>query len=263
MSNAEIRELLAKVGAQPFCFGGDTEMYYWQAGFIEDEGEIFAERTVYRPGEKEERACYYALDSDESAKKTIYESFVIDFVMYFFSDLYHGCVESVFDDFASHDDAELLDLLAIFDKDYSAFLSDVLYWYGIAVETRPTISGGVVEINRKKPLSYDERLTRAVLKRLSKDDPVTFSHNKTFYSWQIIASHGELWYVRSVYDCRGWYDYITDEYGHVPAEDEDGVNALRDAIASCSHLDDWGIIETDSNPDDQLSRVGLTVESLK
>ena len=132
MANCEINELLAKVNAKPFYFGGDNESYFWRVGRIEDADgdEIFAERVFGYIDSSAVSTYYYASCKDRSAMDRIYESFVIDFVMYYYDDWRCGCADDIFDVVASPNDEGLNEILGIFhidkvDEDHTAQVPDL------------------------------------------------------------------------------------------------------------------------------------------
>lgn len=258
VENSTIKQMLEKAGANPFYFGGGDESYFWRVAEIDDE--IFAERTQV-VGDCDDCGCYCCYVDDKESRQNMYYDMVIDFAAYYCDYWRNNVPSNVFDEIAGPGDKELLEILGIFHKKYSDFLNDVMYWFSFLVEYGPN-NNGVYEVESSIVPGGDLHLVKSVLKHLT-PEAIVIDSEDTEYVWQIVDARGEIWYRRMTRYYRDNYIYITEEYGHVPREDVNAFEALRDAVLSCFVIEGWEIVEgSDDAVEEMLKAVNLTYEEL-
>ena len=262
MDNNTIISMLEKADAQPFYFGGDNESYFWRAANIEDE--IFAQRVWCDGRNNVKESFYYCLVDDTGSRQDIYDDIVIDFVVYYADFWRHGCgyVEGAFDTVAGKDDRGLSDILIAFGKSYNAFVNDVMFWYSIVLESMPISDDDVIHIREKDSLKERDRIAKHVVDRLSVDGPLTITQGNTTFVWRIVEASGKLWFSKHTSRSYDGYSFHTEEYGSIKPFDEDEFNALRDSVSSCFAIDGWSIDANNSNPEDLLCLVNLSLETI-
>jgi len=258
VDNNVIKQMLEKADAHPFYYGGGDESYFWRAAEI--DGEIFAERHQVVDGEVES-SYYHCYSGDFGAKRDLYDGIVIDFVVYYRATWKFRERSDVFECTAGPEDEGLLEILSVFHRKYASFVNDVLYWFSVVLEVEPD-ERGVCEIAVQRKLDADERLVKRVLDRLALNDPIVVAVGDVKYCWQIVKAHGELWFLRSTWLCRDEYIFFSDEYGHVPLDESDALDALRDAVRDCFSVDNWELIDTDTDVDSMLALVDLTMADM-
>ena len=258
VDNALIKQMLKKADAYPLYFGDDNHSYFWRAADI--AGEIFVERSYVDRGEAS-TSYSYCLAYDKNNRDGIFSDIVIDFVSFYRNTWFYHEKTIVFSDIANVEDRGLKEILNVFNKSYSDFLNDVLYWFSISHEID---FGDDETIRYRDPSQFnsDARLAKTILNRLSDGVPLAIDIEDTTYLWEIVSAHGELWFRRETHRYHGDYVFVTEEFGRVSEKDNDGLEALRDAVRSCFYIDGWKIVETEKKPDDMLNIVGLSLEQL-
>jgi hypothetical protein len=112
-------------------------------------------------------------------------------------------------------------------------------------------------------LNLNARTAKKVLDRLFFANPIVVVVGDVEYLWQMMLAHDTIWFLKSTRYYRDEYVYISDEYGSVPLKDEDAFNALRDSVRSCFFIEGWKIIDTDTDVDEMLALVDLSLEELE
>lgn len=253
--------MLEKADAKPFYFGDGDKSYFWRVALIEDgnEKEIYAERSVGNTERLLEQSYYCISYNDKKARQSMYDDIIIDFVMFNCNSWRTKSRNDALYQLITDSDEGLEEILYIFDKSDSDFITDVLYWYGFALTTEPN-SDMFYTICDDNSLSEKERVIKKVIDRSETTASITFQQDDTFYSWYITKCSGRLWYLRRIEHYRENYVYFTDEYGSAPLTDEDSVEAIRDAFLGCASAEGCIVIKTENNPDLQLQSIGLTIE---
>jgi len=254
-----IKLMLEKAGAFPFYFGGDNESYFWRVAEI--EGEIFAERAQLVDDE-EYRSYYCCLANNKEARLSIYDDMVVDFVVHYGEIWRHHVPTDVFEETAGTEDRGLREILDVFHKKYSDFLNDVMLWFSVLIESEPD-DDGVYYLFEPSSLNLNARTAKKVLDRLFFANPIVIVVGDVEYLWQMMLAHDTIWFLKSTRYYRDEYVYISDEYGSVPLKDEDAFNALRDSVRSCFFIEGWKIIDTDTDVDEMLALVNLSLEELE
>jgi hypothetical protein len=260
MDKNSIVSILEDAGVMPFYFGGAYESYFWRTTSV--DGTIYVQRAWCKLGDNQEsfRCCS---TSDYVSQQNIYDDIVLDFVV-FYADAWQsgdGYAEGALVDIAGVDDAGLQNILATFGKTYSTFLNDVMYWYGIAIATKPDDDG---KMQIRDISCFDEvaRVSKNVITRLSADDPLVIFQGNTTFVWRLVNARGRIWFARYTYRQYDDHVFCTEEYGRIKPSDADAFNALRDAIRSCFMIDGWELLESESNPEDLLCLVDLSLETV-
>lgn len=263
VDNAEIHEILRKSGVKPFYFGGKDESFYWQVALLEaDLGEeIYAERSSWDEIGAGKTTYYCVHYRDLKARTNMYEAIITDFVAYYYDPWSKHVANMAFNEVALPSDEELMDILDIFNKSYSDFMHDVLYWYRIAILTNPFSEHISIE-KAESSLREDERLAKQVLDVLYKDEPITILLDNVKYEWKIAEKHNEIWFSRITNYKYETHDFTTCEYGHVVRTDGDAMDALRDAVRGCYFVDGWKYDKADNGYESQLALIDLSNDDL-
>lgn len=137
----------------------------------------------------------------------------------------------MFDDAASHDDAGLLNLLALFgNKTYGEFLNDVMRRVILRCELEEAGIDAVEEEDASSAaLRAEDRLNRKVIDKCSvgsfyvcgktEDEPDHF--------WRVALADGKVWF-RRMHINAGEVPDGSLELGAISICDADGLGALRD-----------------------------------
>ena len=114
-----------------FEFDNDAGKYAWFVA--RTDTEILAKHIVEPEDDTELLVDYYVVPYvDEAQCNELYDMIVAEFVDCYAIDLFYGAAEDtmLFDDVAGTADRGLMNILACFDRTYSTFLMDVIFWFG-------------------------------------------------------------------------------------------------------------------------------------